>query len=106
MDRYFTPPFRCEDPLTRVYANYYSKEGMTDVLPAIQKLFVSGSLPVGPVRDAIEQFVAARGLPAFEKPAFSEWRFSVPMSDERSLLSIVSVSHFNSSLPFLFFLIL
>jgi len=52
------------------------EEGMTDVLPAIQKLSVSRSLPAGPVREAIEQFVAGRGLPAFEKPAFSEWRFS------------------------------
>jgi len=52
------------------------EEGMTDVLPAIQKLSVSRSLPAGPVREAIERFVAARGLPAFEKPAFSEWRFS------------------------------
>jgi hypothetical protein len=46
-------------------------EGMTDVLPAIQKLFVATSVPAGPVREAIGQFVAARGLPDFEKPASS-----------------------------------
>jgi len=52
------------------------EEGRADVLPAIQKLSVSGSLPAGPVREAIEQFVAARGLTALEKPGFSEWWFS------------------------------
>jgi hypothetical protein len=51
------------------------EEGMTDVLPAIQELSVSGSLSEGPVQEAIEQFVAARGL-RFETPAFSKWRFS------------------------------
>jgi hypothetical protein len=38
------------------------EEGMTVVLPAIQELSVSRSLSAGPVREAIEQFVAARGL--------------------------------------------
>jgi hypothetical protein len=42
------------------------EEGMTDVLPAIRKLSVSGPLPAGPDREAIERFVTARGLPAFE----------------------------------------
>jgi hypothetical protein len=42
------------------------EEGMTDVLPAIQKLSVSGSLPAGSVQEAMEQFVAARGLPTLE----------------------------------------
>ena len=37
------------------------EEGMTDVLlPAIRELSVSGSLSVGPVREAIERFVTAR----------------------------------------------
>jgi hypothetical protein len=58
------------------------EEGMTDVVPAIQKLSVSRSLPAGPVREAIEQFVAARGLPAFEKPASSEWRFSAQHAND------------------------
>ena len=40
------------------------EEEMTDVLPAIQELFVSRSLPAGPIREAIQQFVAARGLPS------------------------------------------
>ena len=40
-------------------------EGMTDVLPALQELTVCGSLSPGPVREAIEQFLTARGLPAF-----------------------------------------
>ncbi len=52
------------------------EEGMTDVLPAIQELSVSRSLSAGPVREAIEQFVAARGLSVFETPAFSTWRIS------------------------------
>jgi hypothetical protein len=43
------------------------EEGMTDVLLlAIQELSVTGSLSAGPVREAVERFVAARGLPAFE----------------------------------------
>ncbi|KAF8491234.1 hypothetical protein F5888DRAFT_1637760 [Russula emetica] len=52
------------------------EEGMTDVLPAIQELSVYKSLSAGPVREAIEQFVTARGLSVFETPAFSNWRFS------------------------------
>jgi hypothetical protein len=51
------------------------EEGTTNVLPAIQELSVSRSLSAGPVREAIEQFVTARGLSVFETPAFS-WRFS------------------------------
>ena len=51
------------------------EEGRSDVLPAIQKLSVSRSLPAGTVREAIEQFIIARGLTALEKPGFSEWRF-------------------------------
>ena len=52
-----------------------TEEGMTDVLPAIQKLSIynSRSLQSGPVREAIEQFVAARGLLASENPAILEW---------------------------------
>ena len=50
------------------------EEGMTDVLPAIQELSVSESLSAGPVREAIEQFVAVRGL--FETGAFSKWQSS------------------------------
>ena len=46
------------------------EQGMTDVLPAIQELTVSTvssrSLPEEPVREAIEQFVTARGLSVFE----------------------------------------
>ena len=44
------------------------EEGMTDVLPVIQELSMLEFLPAGPVREAIEQFVAARGLSAFEPP--------------------------------------
>ena len=60
------------------------EEGMTDVLPAIQKISVVRSLPVGPVREAIEQFAAARGLTAFERLGSSEWRFSAQDSDDAS----------------------
>jgi hypothetical protein len=52
------------------------EEGMTDVLPAIQELSVPRSLPAGPVREAIEQFVAARGLSVVETRGFSKWRLS------------------------------
>jgi hypothetical protein len=41
---------------------------MTDVLPAIREISVSGSLLAGPVREAIERFITARGVPAFEWP--------------------------------------
>ena len=58
------------------------EEGMTDVLPAMQELSISRSLSAGPVREAIEQFVAARGLSVFETPAFSGWRFSAPNTHE------------------------
>ena len=52
-----------------------TEEGITGVLPAIQKLTVCGSLPAGADREAIEQFVAARGLSSvFETPASSRWR--------------------------------
>ena len=52
-------------------------EGMTDVLPAIQELTVSGSLSAGPVREAIEEFATARGLSAFGTRADSTWWVSV-----------------------------
>jgi hypothetical protein len=52
------------------------EEGMTDVLPAIQKLSVFRFLSAGPDREAIEQFVAARGLSGLEMPAFSARRSS------------------------------
>ena len=52
------------------------EEGMTGVLPAIQELTVSRSLSAGPVREAIEQFVAARGLSVFETSASHTWRIS------------------------------
>jgi hypothetical protein len=52
------------------------EEGMTDVLPAIQELSVFRSLSAGPVREAIEQFVAARGLSVVETRGFSKWRLS------------------------------
>jgi hypothetical protein len=52
------------------------EEGIPDVLPAIQELSISRSLSAGPVLEAIEQFVAARGLSGFETPAFSRWRIS------------------------------
>lgn len=35
------------------------------MLPAIRELSVSGSLSAGPVRETIERFVTARGVPAF-----------------------------------------
>ena len=47
-------------------------ERVTEVLPALQTLFIEGRLPPGPVQEAIEQFVAARhlaGLPV----AISLW---------------------------------
>ena len=50
------------------------EEGITGVLPAIQKLTVCGSLPAGPVREAIEQFVTGRGLTVFKTPASSGWQ--------------------------------
>jgi hypothetical protein len=58
------------------------EEGMTDVLPAIQKLSVSVSLSAGPDREAIEQFVAVRGLSETETPNFSTWRFSAQDTHE------------------------
>ncbi len=48
------------------------EEGMTDVLPAIQRLSVTRPLSAGPVREGIEQFVTARGLS--ETASHSEWR--------------------------------
>ena len=39
-------------------------EKETEVLPAIQKLSIGGSLPSGPVQEAIEQFAARRQLSA------------------------------------------
>jgi len=45
------------------------EEGMTNMLPAIRELSVSGSLSVGPVREAIERFVTARGVLALEWPS-------------------------------------
>jgi hypothetical protein len=52
------------------------EEGMTDALPAIQELTVLKPLSAGPVREAIEQFVTARGLSAFGTPPSSKWRIS------------------------------
>jgi hypothetical protein len=52
------------------------EEGMTNVLPAIQELTVSRFLSAGPVREAIEEFVTARGLSVFETPAFFKWRLT------------------------------
>ena len=58
------------------------EEGMTDVLPAIQKLSLFKSLSAGPVREAIEQFVTARGLSAFETPGSAGWRISARDTNE------------------------
>ena len=52
------------------------EEGMTDVLPAIRELTISKPLSAGPAREAIEQFVTARGLSTFGTPPFSKWRIS------------------------------
>ena len=52
------------------------EEGMTGVLPAIQELTVSRSLSAGPVQEAIEQFVTARGLSVSEAYASHKWRIS------------------------------
>ncbi|KAI0277116.1 hypothetical protein BGY98DRAFT_652007 [Russula aff. rugulosa BPL654] len=58
------------------------EEGMTDVLPAIQELTVFEPLSAGPVREAIEQFVTARGLSTFGTPPSSKWRISTRDTDE------------------------
>jgi hypothetical protein len=50
------------------------EEGMTDVLPAIQRLSVSTPLSAGPIRDGIEEFVTARGLSDSEMASHSESR--------------------------------
>ena len=52
------------------------EEGMTGVLPAIQELTVSRSPSIGPVREAIEQFVTARGPFVFEMSTSHTWRIS------------------------------
>ena len=52
------------------------EEGMTGVLPAIQELTVSRSPSIGPVREAIEQFVTARGPFVFETSTSYTWRIS------------------------------
>jgi len=36
---------------------------VTEVLPALQTLFLEEKLPSGPIQDAIGQFVAERQLP-------------------------------------------
>jgi hypothetical protein len=38
------------------------REGATEVLPALQTLFLEEPLPSGPVQETIEQFIAARQL--------------------------------------------
>jgi hypothetical protein len=57
-------------------------EGITDVLPAIQELSVLRSLSAGPVLEAIEQFVVARGLSGFETPPFSRWQIGAQDTHE------------------------
>ena len=47
-------------------------ERETDMLPALQSLFLEGSQPSGPVREAIGQFVSARQLIS-HPVAVSEW---------------------------------
>ena len=37
-----------------------AKERPTEVLPALQDLFLENTLPSGPVKEAIDQFVAVR----------------------------------------------
>ena len=61
-------------------------ERVTEVLPALQTLFLEGSLPSGPVQEAIEQFVAARylaGLPV----AMSLWERDGSGFDGRGTLT-------------------
>jgi hypothetical protein len=49
-------------------------ERVTEVLPALKTLFLEGSLPSGPVQEAIDQFVAARQL-AGHPIAVSYWDY-------------------------------
>jgi hypothetical protein len=42
-----------------------SGERVTDVLPALQNLFFTGPMPSGPVKEAIQKFIAARQLAGF-----------------------------------------
>ena len=49
------------------------EKGITGVLPVIQDLSVLRPPSAGPVLEAIEQFVTARGLSGFGTPPFSRW---------------------------------
>jgi hypothetical protein len=49
-------------------------EGVTEVLPALQTLFLEEPLSSGPVQKTVEQFVAARQL-AGHLISVSRWKF-------------------------------
>jgi hypothetical protein len=48
-------------------------ERVTEVLPALQSLFLEGPLPSGPVQEIIGQFISARQL-AGRPIAVSHWK--------------------------------
>ena len=47
-------------PLIMPTLQVLAREGVTEVLPALQKLFLEEPLPTGAVQEAIEEFIAAR----------------------------------------------
>ena len=55
-------------------------ERATEVLPALQTLFLEGPLPSGPVQEAIEHFIAARQLSA-RPVSLSRWESKRNMWD-------------------------
>ncbi|KAI0275874.1 hypothetical protein BGY98DRAFT_989930 [Russula aff. rugulosa BPL654] len=89
-------------------ADTFVGQGGTEVLPALQYLFLEEPRPSGAVQEAIEQFVAARQL-ADQPVAVSHWdreweqefKFEVddlPVVDDSSMLDYLSV--FDDSLGF------
>jgi hypothetical protein len=89
-------------------ADTFVGQGGTEVLPALQYLFLEEPRPSGVVQEAIEQFVAARQL-ADQPVAVSHWdreweqefKFEVddlPVVDDSSMLDYLSV--FDDSLGF------
>jgi hypothetical protein len=57
------------------------QERVTEVLPALQTLFLEDPVPLGPVQEAIGQFVAARQL-AGHPIVVSPWKNEVNVWDE------------------------
>jgi hypothetical protein len=56
-----------------------TQEGVTEVLPTLQSIFLEKTLPLGPVQEAIGRFVAARRL-ASHPVAVSRWEKKVGLS--------------------------